>query len=308
MLSYAVTSYPMLENLLLIFLIGLMQGAENICGSAAMRKSCHPLDYGFYSNLIASVILGVYFVIKNFFLESSILSQTASQTDFVRNLLIMILGGVVSCVAVVANLSAMKLGHVGITNGIYQSSFALNFLLMVIFFKSDASVVNYIAVSVMLIGVFLMAMQRDENGKFNWKWCAMCAVAFLFNALGQFVTTIPSQYNYADAMDIRGISILAAMTVCYGISKKAAHVETNPAVKMPALWGGLVFAGVQLATYPVLDKLALTNSVHLFTPIMLMTVTILFSLYSRFFLKERFSVLQYSGLACCLIGILLFVI
>ena len=298
----------MIENLLLIFLIGLMQGGENICGSDAIRRGGHPLDYGFYSNLTATVILGVCFVIKNFFLGFSTLSQAVVHTDFVRNLLIMILGGVVSCIAVVANLSAMKLGHVGITNGIYQSSFALNFLLMVVFFKSTASAVNYIAVAVMLVGVFLMAMQRDKDGKFNWKWCAVCAVAFLFNALGQFVTTIPSQYNYADAMDIRGLSILAAMTVCYGISKKTMHINRNPAVKMPAFWGGLVFAGVQLATYPVLDRLALFNSVHLFTPIMLMTVTILFSLYSRFFLKERFSALQYAGLACCLIGILLFVI
>ena len=298
----------MIENLLLIFLIGLMQGGENICGSDAIRRGGHPLDYGFYSNLTATVIVGICFVVKNFVFGYEGIAQAAASTDFARNLLIMALGGVVSCIAVVANLTAMKLGHVGITNGIYQSSFALNFLLMVVLFHAEASAVNYVAVAVMLIGVFLMAMQRDENGRLNWKWCAICAAAFVFNALGQFVTTIPSQYHYADAMDIRGFSILLAMTVCYGIAMKAMHVPANPAVKKPALIGGLVFAGVQLATYPVLDRLALFGSVHLFTPLMLMTVTIFFSMYSRFFLKERFSKLQYVGLACCLMGILLFIV
>ena len=57
-----------------------------------------------------------------------------------------------------------------------------------------------------------------------------------------------------------------------------------------------------------MDLLAKSNSVHLFTPIMLMTVTVLFSLYSRFFLKEKFRKLQYAGLVCCLTGILLFMI
>lgn len=297
----------MIGNLLCI-LIGLMQGCENICGSATMRKGCHPLDYGFYSNLTATVILGIYFVFKNFVFGFSNLPQAAANTDFARTLPIMVLGGVISCIAVVANLSAMKLGHVGITNGIYQSSFALNFLLMVVFFHSAATVVNYIAVAIMLAGVFIMAMQKDESGKFNSKWLIVCAGAFIFNALGQFTTTIPSQYNYADAMDIRGFSILLAMTICYGVSKKAMHVKTKPAVKKLAFLGGVVFAGVQLATYPVLDLLAASNCVHLFTPIMLMTVTIMFSLYSRFFLKEKFRKLQYAGLACCLTGILLFMI
>lgn len=298
----------MLENLSLILLIGLMQGGENICGSDAVQKGGHPLDYGFLSNLTATVILGVWFVLRNVVFGFSTLAEAAAHTDFLRTLPIMVLGGVISCIAVVANLSAMKLGHVGITNGIYQASFALNFLLMVLIFHAEADAMDYLAVAVMLVGVFILAMQKDESGKFNRKWCLVCMIAFVFNALGQFVTTIPSQYHYADAMDIRGISILLAMTVFYGVAGKAMHIAKVPAVRTPGMVGGVVFAGVQLATYPVLDRLARSGQVYLFTPIMLMTVTILFSLYSRFFLKERFTKRQYAGLACCLLGILLFAV
>ena len=287
-------------------LIGLLQTGENVCGSTTMRKGSHPLDYGFHSTLVATVIMGIYVFIKNLFFGD--IKEAAAATDFARVLPIMVLGGVISCIAVVANLSAMKLGHIGITNGIYQSSFALNFLLMVIFFHAGGNWISFLAVAIMLAGVLCMAIEKEESGGFNKKWLFFCSVAFVFNALGQFVTTIPSQYNYPDGMDIRGFSILLAMTVCYGVAKKAMHVETNKAGLKVSCLGGLVFAGVQLGTYPVMDLLAKSNSVHLFTPIMLMTVTVLFSLYSRFFLKEKFRKLQYAGLVCCLTGILLFMI
>ncbi len=298
----------MLIPILLSILMGITQSFCNIICGYAMKKKCNPVDFSFWNTFVCTIFLAVYVAIKNLFFTKGV--NTAAETDFHLIIPIMLIGSAICCISNPCNLQAMKLGNVGISNSIFSSCFGLNFVFMVIFFTVDITILSFIAIAFMILGIFLMSAESIKSGETSSnskKWIFFVFMAFFMGGLGQFVTTIPAQFQYRDGMDIRGLSVISGMLLFYGIIKAKKKIKTNPHTIKYACFAGCLTGIIQLASYPITDLLVTFNAIHIYSPVVQMVVIITVAMYSRLFLKEPLSSYQYMGLASCLAGILLFV-
>jgi membrane protein len=295
----------MVTGLLLCGFIGVLSTLYPMFMKLATGHKAHPIEYGFWANFFATVMIGIIMVVKAFSLGSA---EAVMETDFLKILIVMFTAAFFSSANSVLNMNAMRLGHSGLTTAINQSSMVLNFLLVIIIFRTPASIFNYIAIAVTFVSVFLLGMNRYKV-KLNKNWLIFCITAFLASGIYQTISAIPSQFQYTDTINFRGFSFALGILLFFGIAKFALKIKNDPlCIKIGFFTGGFIATIVQFTMYKAMDLLALNDAVYMYYPIVTALTILLYSLYSMFVLKEKFRPLQILGLFGCAFGILLLII
>lgn len=295
----------MVTGLLLCGLIGVLSTLYPIFTKLAAEHKAHPIEYGFWTNLFATVMIGIVMMVKAFSLNST---ETVMETDFLKILIVMFASALFSSTNSVLNMNAMKLGHSGLTTAINQSSMVLTFLLVIIVFRTPATIFNYIAIAVTFISVFLLGMNRYKVN-LNKKWLIFCITAFLASGIYQTISAVPSQFQYTDTINFRGFSFALGILLFFGIAKFTLKIKNDPlCIKIGFFTGGVIATIVQFTMYKAMDLLALNDAVYMYYPIVTSLTILLYSLYSLFVLKEKFRPIQILGLFGCAFGILLLII
>lgn len=286
-------------------LLGLLQTVSNIFVRNGAKENVDPFEYGFWVNLFTTVYILIFTAAKN--LPPSNIRALWQITDVAEIVVMMGLGAVFSAQSNNAVLSAMKIGHPGITNAVSTSAFAMNFILLVLFFNNKATALNYVAVALVLAGVLLMTNISGKIGV-SKRWVGLCAFIFVCATFSMFTTTIPSQHGCSDPLNLRAVVVIFGMTIFNGIMKLTLKLKTDKTCVKTGAVSAIFITAVQILTYPITDKLAGFDCAYVVSTLLYASNLVSFNAYCVVFGKQKLSKMQFAGLAACLAGILLFLV
>jgi len=212
--------------------------------------------------------------------------------------------GVGSSVAYALYVSAMRIGHYGLSAAILSASFMLGVLFAVIFLGDQMTLARGVGIALLLVAVFMIATSssssRLEAGSHWGKWAIFMTAAFFLNGMPMIGQTVVSKFKapvmpFIMVMYISGFLALLPMTIGKG--------RIQPGT---LILGTLAAAGSMtgcICCILAMGQFASGASIAL--PVATAGPMLVAILASRIIFKEKIRPLGYFGVACQVAGIVL---
>lgn len=225
---------------------------------------------------------------------------------------LMTMAGLVNAAGFATAIAAMRLGHAGISAALGQSAMLISYCFSLVVWKESASILNLAGIA-MIIGMFFLVTSKEsvkpaeagENGRLS-RWLMLvlaCAAAY---GIAQILFLIPSRWPEKEGLQgLRPSMLVFAQAVAFSVIGLAGGRKMDRSMAGPALAGGVVSGGflcVLAVAADVMTKAHLTGLVY---PLAVSGGILSFSLYSRFFLREKYSARSWAGIVIGVIGIIL---
>jgi uncharacterized membrane protein len=223
--------------------------------------------------------------------------------------LAMLFCGILNGLTAASMIGAMRYGHAALSNALAQSGMLLTFAFSVVVWKERASAVNGIGILLILAMFFLGAARRDEDGQASGRrgrWLAWVMTGFFSAGACQILYLLPSRwYGYEGLQPFRPILMLVAQSVFLQAVVLAARKRVTREMVPTAVWGAAVALGYLAFMLMAANAMAMIHAVGAVYPLASAGAIILFSFYSRYVLREAYTVWSKVGLAAGALGILL---
>ena len=231
-------------------------------------------------------------------------------------ILVMAAAGIINQAAMLAASRSMTLGPSSPAWAILQSSMVLPFLYSLLFWGERAGAFQIIGLPLTLAAIVLLsgwsigmgkAAQADPNYSAGYsRWLVMVALAFILNGIQQIFFLIPSHVPaWREVYSARVFIGQAASTlfflVLFLFSRQKitrGHVLVALPLTCCVIFGQLVFLlGADILAEGGLSGIAF--------PFVVVGIILVFTLYSRFVLKDEVTAKQWIGVVVGVLGILL---
>lgn len=280
-------------------------------GVAVSKCSARGWDY----NIVQGITyLGASLICTAVIAGKSIISGELEISVF--GLVMSCLGGIANFYNYVLTAKAMKQGPNGLVWGIMQAGLIGTFLMGVIFFGEKPAPLRLAGLFLILGGVLVMGLAKDEKSCVRGKsWVLFSLGALALAMVTQCCNTLPSYFPET------GENGAASRTLgMYSGGVIGFAFTTLPGMIRRRDFGGRgewITAGILIIVntsaslfffYQGLDLLARNGRAGLGYPISIGVCVAGFSLYSLLILKEKFARLCLAGLAAVCIGIILIAI
>lgn len=231
-------------------------------------------------------------------------------------ILVMAAAGIINQAAMLAASRSMTLGPSSPAWAILQSSMVLPFLYSLLFWGERAGAFQIIGLPLTLAAIVLLsgwsigmgkAAQADHKYSAGYsRWLVMVALAFILNGVQQIFFLIPSHVPaWREVYSARVFIGQAASTlfflVLFLFSRQKitrGHVLVALPLTCCVIFGQLVFLlGADILAEGGLSGIAF--------PFVVVGIILVFTLYSRFVLKDEVTAKQWIGVVVGVLGILL---
>ena len=218
-------------------------------------------------------------------------------------LLLLTLAGFVNVASQAFMVLTLKLGHNGISIAVRNCAALIPFLIGVLVWHNEVGLLN--------IAGLLMLLEAELR-RVSWKW--LLAVAASLGCSGAFQTLNSLTARLAPELLNTGLRVPMLLTSCaLGncvaslLRGDMAQVRNGVPHVIPAMALGwsLTAIGSYYFMFRSLDSMNAAGASALVFPIVIGVNISPFSLYSKFRLKEPYSVLSVTSLLLCLFGIIL---
>lgn len=210
---------------------------------------------------------------------------------------------------------AMKKGPNGLIWSIMQSGMIGSFLMGVFVFGEKASLLRWVSLAVIICGVILSGLGKKQNDQKSadssllWLWLSLGAA--LLVAATHCLLVLPSFIPGAAATG----TVFRSISVCFGVLITFAVTMLPQALRErgfhnKGVWIVAVICTVINCVHNFLlffngvDLLTQCNSGGLGYPVNIGICLVGFSLYSLIFLREKFSIVEYTGVICITAGVI----
>lgn len=209
---------------------------------------------------------------------------------------------------------SMQRGPNGVIWSIIQAGLVFPFLCGVIFFGNELSFLRITGLFFILLSLALLGKGKDNTEKAKG-WKIPTLICFLLTGVILSLNSLPSYFPEARLLSSMGRTVfsclgtlVAAFFYLFPKYRRKKKEEIITELKRPILWKyvfslklfGLVSTYVFL--YPGLDAMAKAGAGCVSYPLIVGSCIMGFNLYSLFILKEKWSLLQFAGVAFCIAG------
>ena len=224
-----------------------------------------------------------------------------------RPIALMLIGG---CINVGSNICVMStLGYSASALYLALSSmgFAVSFLWSVVVMKDQFTILNGIGITCLCIAVALAAFAKQKGlGKFEFKRLGIAILATLCGGAAQICVITAGKDAQLPALGKTGC-IMLTYVIAFSIIALARHkpIEGNIKIFYTAAltWGILALTSYGTLFFAI-KWLSTISRAGIAYPICISIQMIAFTLYTRFFLKEKLSPLQITALVLIVIGVI----
>ena len=289
-----------------LVMVGLSWSLTGIVMSDAPRKKCDPALLLMASGVVSCAI--------------SLTLCLSLQKELLPWKVILLTGGCYFLAAVINYCMLQIMAHVmqkgpnGVIWSIIQSGLVFPFLAGVIFYDSTLTWGRISGLSLILFSLACLGLGKENKEK-EKGWKLLTLLCFLLAGLIQTLNSLPSYYPQARMINSMGRTcfsaagtLFAAFCVCFFRYRHCPLGEILAELKRPLLWKYVLslqaFSLIcsYLLLYPGLDAMAKAGAGSISYPLVVGACIVGFNLYSLFFLKEKWNVLQAAGVAFCIGG------
>lgn len=214
---------------------------------------------------------------------------------------------------------AMQLGPNGIIWAIIQSALVFPFIVGILGFDVQFTILRGIGIIALLSALILFAFTKNnevKNGNKKWKLYAFFCLSIC--ATQQNLTMMPSYFEEARGVSsiLRSVSAasgLLIMSIIWNLVQMTRErwVQIKSNIRNKTLWkyiGALQFFGLIFSYtlfYPGLNVMASKGMGGMCYPMMVGSCIVSFTLSSVWLLKEKMRPLQLAALFVCICGLIL---
>ncbi len=196
---------------------------------------------------------------------------------------------------------ALMRGSMALTSLLVSYSVVIPCLFGVIFLNESMSYIQVIGIALLLVSMYLIKFQR-EKVKLNKHWLIYVAITFFSNGVCSVIqklhqTSYPGQF----CNEYMVFSLLVTFCLFLVISIFKREVGNGSGVTLFAIVAGVLMG---LTNYLTLILAARVDATVLFPMITIISMLCNVAL-SRFFFKDRFSIIQFIGIALGVASVLL---
>lgn len=218
------------------------------------------------------------------------------------------LSSLLTAVAVICCVAAMRDGHTGVVLAIVQSAMAVSFLAAIVFWGEPFSPLRVAGLALVVLMIVLLApRERPAQAPQGLGWFALALLAFATNGIGQVLYVAPSHLPPAPGFTLlqvpvfMGAAFLALLPAL--VRQRAAVSRPLSGLALALALLGIINLALILVCVALLKPLALSGIVY---PVSTAGGLVLFSLYSRLVLREEYTLQKWGGLAIGIGGLVLF--
>ena len=224
-----------------------------------------------------------------------------------RPIVLLLIGG---CINVGSNICVMStLGYSASALYLALSSmgFAVSFLWSVVVMKDQFTLINGIGIACLCIAVALAAFAKQKGiGKFELKRLGIAILATLCGGSAQICVVTAGKDAQLPALGKTGCIMLTYVVVFSIIAlARRTHMEGNKKIFYTSAltWGILALTSYATLFFGI-KWLSSISRAGIAYPICISIQMIAFTLYTRFFLKEKLSPLQIAALILIVVGVI----
>jgi len=224
------------------------------------------------------------------------------------------LSGVFNYLGLLFMEKAMTYGHSGVVWAIGQSALIVPFLVGVFVFNQTATLVQYIGVLSILLGVFIPSLAGRKNSVDGHTgsshiWFFLALASLLASGAAQAFANVPSYWvGWSDNAQLRlSLGALASTIICLAvmlIKRKKIFPIARKLVVIGFVMACVTLLALKMLFY-TLDRLSSYNMGAIGYPIVIGSCITGFSLYSMFVIKEKVLWQNWVGLIATILGIII---
>lgn len=225
------------------------------------------------------------------------------------------LGGFLNFYMLQIMSKAMQIGPNGIIWSIIQSALVFPFIVGILFFNVQFTIVRFLGIIALLVSLILFAFTKSNQSSSN-KWRYLAFACLCIAAIQQNLTSMPSYFPEAKAVNSITRSLSASCgalfaAVIYNLVRmdKSLLDKLKNNVKNKTLWKyviALQFFNLFFAYtlfYPGMNVMADAGLGGMSYPMMVGSCIVSFSLTAVVILKEKFSLIQLGATIVCITGL-----
>jgi len=215
--------------------------------------------------------------------------------------------------------AAMQRGPNSVIWAMTQSGMLLTFLYGVVVEGDAMNMIRGAGIVLLLGAMVCFGVSKNNTAADGKPWLFLGILSFLLCGSTQIAASIPSYdpriqegFNYVARSIVVGAGMAVsgfAWIVCKDraacFHEMAAHFRDRRFWLYILLLQGFGLISAYFLIYRCMDALAAEGIGSASYPVMVSSCLIGFILYSRFILRERMNLLQKTGLACCIAGVIL---
>lgn len=230
------------------------------------------------------------------------------------------LSGMLNFILLQLMAQAMQRGPNGIIWAIIQSGVIFPFAMGMIFFAVPATPIRLLGIIALLLALALFAFSKDNARADSGGWLTLSLIAFLVCGAQQVCNNLPSYIpEVRDGVSYyyRTFSLACGGIISFSLwnlllkSASPLRMRFLAAVRNPLFWKYvLVIQGFGLLSayfllYRGMDLLSKAGIGSASYPLLIGSCIVVFTIYSRWVLKERHRIVQWFGLLLCVSGIVM---
>lgn len=225
------------------------------------------------------------------------------------------LGGFLNFYMLQIMSKAMQIGPNGIIWSIIQSALVFPFIVGILFFNVQFTVLRFLGIICLLASLVLFAFTKSNQSSNN-KWRYLAFACLCIAAVQQNLTSMPSYFPEAKAVNSITRALASSSGACiaaiiYNLVRmdNSLLVKLKSNIKNKTLWKyviSLQFFNLFFAYtlfYPGMNVMADAGLGGMSYPMMVGSCIVSFSLTAVIILKEKFSVIQFWATIICIIGL-----
>jgi len=224
------------------------------------------------------------------------------------------LSGAFSYLGLLFMQKAMTYGHSGVVWAIGQSALIVPFMVGVFVFNQASTLVQYLGVLSILLGVFIPSMAGRKNSVYGHTgsshiWFFLSIASLLSCGAAQTFANVPSYWvDWNDNAQLRlSLGALSSMIVCLSvllIKRQKIFPIARKLVVMAFCMACIQLVGLKMLFY-TLDRLSSYNMGAIGYPIVVGSCIAGFSLYSMLVIREKVLWQNWVGLIATISGIII---
>ncbi len=297
----------MFAGIIMVAVTGLLWSMIGVTMSAAARKKQNAWDIMRLTS-VCSLVFGGIMLGTNPAMITSVSGDVLLKTSIA-----LIAAGTMNILGVLTMHRAMQHGHNGTIWIICQSALILPFMLGVIVFDEQVTVMRIVGILLILGGMVMSGLFGEsgggEVGGFvrGRRWLIPALAAFVFYGANQCLANLPSYWKLPELSGMLRAFLFQVGSV--GVFVALLPIKRIPfsckSVKPALILAFTAMIGQYFLFYQGLDKLATVGAGSIGFPITVGACIIGFEFYSMFIIREKTSFFQYIALTLEVIGIVL---
>jgi drug/metabolite transporter (DMT)-like permease len=284
---------------------GLMWAGNGVVISRVARHGKDPIGLMAMASLMSMVSAWIFIPHYGAFQQKGLVTRLP------QLILYMAIAGSSVSIGYLFLQSAMRKGHHGATFAICQSALVFPFVVGVIFWNSQASIINYAGVAAVLLCLVCLGMAKGE-GEHNTPessrpiWFALAMIALVLTGAELILKEATSTWQgWEDHANIRVPLSLTAGAIVYQVLALALKRYNRTMPFIEAIILTVLVVPSQLLIFRALDIFDAYHRSGLGWPTAISTCIVSFSLYSIFVLKEPLTRLRLTGILFGIVGVVL---